>query len=536
MTQPTTDSAYAHVDMSTSPPTVRLPRSYNAATDFIDRHLEQGRGARIAVKDDLGQYTYAALAERVNRAGNALRSLGVQEEQRVMIAMLDSVDFVAVFWGAMKIGAVPVPVNTLLSATDYPHYLEDSRARVLVVTDILWPKLEAAAQASSFLDVVVIVSTPGGPPAPGKVLLAPLLNAAEPELEAAATTADDVAFWLYSSGSTGAPKGAVHLHSHLVQTAALYARGVLGLHEGDIIFSAAKLFFAYGLGNAMTFPLHVGATAVLMAERPTVAAVMRTLATHQPTIFGGVPTLFAAMLADPTVTREGGSRALRFSISAGEALPKHVGERWRERFGTDILDGIGSTEMLHIFLSNRPGDVRYGTSGKAVPGYDLKLVGEDGEQARTGQEGSLWVSGPSSAVAYWNNREGSLATFHGPWTRTGDRYTRDADGYYTYGGRSDDMLKVGGIWVSPFEVESALASHEAVLEAAVVGHSDPEGLTKPKAFVVLKQPDTAPPGIVAELQAFVKDRLAPYKYPRWVEIVRELPKTATGKIQRFRLR
>jgi benzoate-CoA ligase family protein len=345
-----------------------------------------------------------------------------------------------------------------------------------------------------------------------------------------------VAFWLYSSGSTGAPKGAVHLHSHLVQTAALYARGVLGLHEGDIVFSAAKLFFAYGLGNAMTFPLHVGATAVLVAERPTVGAVMRTLATHQPTVFGGVPTLFAAMLADPAVTREAGSRALRFSISAGEALPKHVGERWKERFGTDILDGIGSTEMLHIFLSNRPGDVRYGTSGKAVPGYDLKLVGEDGEQARTGEEGSLWVSGPSSAAAYWNNREGSLATFHGPWTRTGDRYTRDADGYYVYGGRSDDMLKVGGIWVSPFEVESALAAHEAVLEAAVVGHADADGLVKPKAFVVLKQPDVAPPGIVTELQGFVKGRLAPYKYPRWIEVVRELPKTATGKIQRFRLR
>jgi len=472
----------------------------------------------------------------VNRAGNALRSLGVQEEQRVMIAMLDSVDFVSVFWGAMKIGAVPVPINTLLPAADYRHYLEDSRARVLVVSDTLWPKLEGAAQASLFLDVVVIASSPGGAPAPGKLLLGPLLESAELDLEPAPTTADDVAFWLYSSGSTGAPKGAVHLHSHLVQTSALYARGVLGIHEGDVIFSAAKLFFAYGLGNSMTFPLHAGATAVLMAERPTVSAVMRTLATHQPTLFAGVPTLFAAMLADPTATREAGSRALRFSISAGEALPKHVGERWRERFGTDILDGIGSTEMLHIFLSNRPGDVRYGTSGKAVPGYDLKLVGEDGETARTGEEGSLWVSGPSSAVAYWNNRERSLSTFHGPWTRTGDRYTCDADGYYVYGGRSDDMLKVGGIWVSPFEVESALAAHDAVLEAAVVGHADADGLIKPKAFIVVEQPGAVPPDIAAELQAFVKGRLAPYKYPRWVEVVSELPKTATGKIQRYRLR
>jgi benzoate-CoA ligase family protein len=531
-----TDSPYAHVDASTSPPVVRLPRAYNAAVDFIDRHLAEGRAARVAVKDDLGQYTYADLAERVNRAGNALASLGVQVEQRVMIAMLDSVDFVAVFWGAMKIGAVPVPVNTLLAAADYAHYLSDSRARVLVVSDTLWPKLEAAAEASPFLDVVVIATTPGGPIARGKVLLSALLAKEETELEPAATTADDVAFWLYSSGSTGAPKGAVHLHSHLVQTAALYARGVLGLHEGDVVFSAAKLFFAYGLGNAMTFPLHVGATAVLMAERPTVAAVVRTLARHQPTVFGGVPTLFAAMLADPTVTAEASSRALRFSISAGEALPKHVGERWRERFGTDILDGIGSTEMLHIFLSNRPGDVRYGTSGKAVPGYALKLIGEDGEPARVGEEGSLWVSGPSSAASYWNNRDKSLDTFHGPWTRTGDRYSCDAEGYFTYGGRSDDMLKVGGIWVSPFEVESALAAHDAVLEAAVVGHADRDGLTKPKAFVVLKRPDAAPTDLVAELQAFVRERLAPYKYPRWIEVVRELPKTATGKIQRYRLR
>jgi benzoate-CoA ligase len=531
-----TEARYAEVDMRTSPQTVRVPRAYNATVDFIDRHVEEGRGARIAVRDDLGQYTYAELTERVNRAGNALRSLGVQEEQRVMIAMLDSVDFVAIFWGAMKIGAVPVPINTLLAAEDYAHYLCDSRARVLVVTDTLWRKLEAAAKVSPFLDVVVIAGTPGGAAAPGKLLLGPLLEAAETDLDAAPTTADDVAFWLYSSGSTGAPKGAVHLHSHLVQTAALYARGVLGLHEGDVIFSAAKLFFAYGLGNAMTFPFHVGATAVLMAERPTVPAVMRTFARHEPTIFGGVPTLFAAMLADPTVTREAGSKVLRFSISAGEALPKHVGERWRDRFGTDILDGIGSTEMLHIFLSNRPGDLRYGTSGKAVPGYDLKLVGEDGEPARTGEEGSLWVSGPSSAVAYWNSREKSLATFHGPWTRTGDRYTRDADGYYIYGGRSDDMLKVGGIWVSPFEVESALAAHAAVLEAAVVGQADADGLIKPKAFVVLKRPEGPPPDLVADLQAFVKERLAPYKYPRWIEVVRELPKTATGKIQRFRLR
>jgi len=328
----------------------------------------------------------------------------------------------------------------------------------------------------------------------------------------------------------------VHLHSNLAATATLYGAGVLGVREDDVVFSAAKLFFAYGLGNGMTFPLHAGATAVLMAERPTAAAVMRTLKAHQPSIFGGVPTLFASILADPSLDRTAGSPRLRVSISAGEALPRHVGERWRERFGTDILDGIGSTEMLHIFLSNRHGDVRYGTSGKPVPGYDVKLVDSSGEPVADGEEGALWVRGPSACAGYWNQREKSLGTFHGPWTRTGDRYTRDADGYYTYGGRDDDMLKVGGIWVSPFEVESALGEHDAVLEAAVVGHPDDEGLVKPRAFVVLKTHDAASEALAAELKAFVKGRLAPYKYPRWIVFARELPKTATGKIQRYKLR
>jgi benzoate-CoA ligase family protein len=530
------DSPYARVDASSSPPKVSVPRVYNAAVDFIDRHVAEGRGAKVAVKDDQGEYTYAELAERVNRAGSALQKLGVTMEQRVMLAMLDSIDFVAMFWGAIKIGAVPVPVNTLLQPADYAFLVHDSRARVLCVSDVLSAKLEPAAKESPFLDVVVVSTTPAGPSVPGKLLVQTLLETADAELDAAPTTRDDVAFWLYSSGSTGTPKGAIHLHSHLVETAALYARGVLGMTEDDAVFSAAKLFFAYGLGNAMTFPFHVGGTSVLLAERPTAQSVMRTLHKHQPTIFGGVPTLFASMLADPSVTRDKGSERLRFSISAGEALPKHVGDKWKERMGTDILDGIGSTEMLHIFLSNRPGDIRYGTSGKPVPGYDLKLTGDDGEPVKDLEEGSLWVRGPSACTHYWNQRDRSLATFHGEWTKTGDRYTKDAEGYYTYAGRSDDMLKVGGIWVSPFEVESALGAHDAVLEAAVVGHADAEGLVKPKAFVVLKSPDSKTPALAEELQAFVKGRLAPYKYPRWVEIVGELPKTATGKIQRYKLR
>ena len=508
---------------------------YNAATDLLERNLRAGRGGKVAYVDAFGPVNYTALAERVDRAGDALRGLGVQIEQRVMLVMQDTVDLVAVFLGAIKIGAVPVPVNTLLTAADYAHFLGDSRARVLVVSDALLPKLRDARACSPWLAATVVARTPEGGPDDGLPRLDDLLAAATPGLAAAPTCADDVAFWLYSSVSTGKPKGAIHLHAHLERTATLYAQGVLGLREDDVVFSAAKLFFAYGLGNALTFPLAVGATTVLLAGRPTPAAVFATLEGRACTVFCGVPTLFASMLAD-AAHADARLPALRLCVSAGEALPQHVGERWRDRFGADILDGIGSTEMLHIFLSNRPGEVRYGTTGRPVPGYTMRLVGDDGGEVLGADEGSLWVSGPTAAIGYFNDRARSLQTFHGPWTRTGDRYARDADGYYTYCGRADDMLKVGGIWVSPFEVESALVAHDAVLEAAVVGHADAEGLIKPRAFVVVRDPSRAGPELADELRRFVKDRLAPYKYPRWIEFVDELPKTATGKIQRFRLR
>ena len=530
---------FSVVDFSVSPPRVAIPRAYNAAVDLIDRHVLAGRGARIAIRDEQGAHSYADLAARTDRAAGALRALGLEQEQRVLLCLLDTIDFPTVFFGAMKVGAVPVPVSTLLTTADYEFLLTDTRARVLVVSAALYPKfapLLAAGMLPQLRHVVV-----AGPPdqsaagVPG-LRLEELLAAAPPDAEVAATSCDDAAFWLYTSGSTGTPKAAVHLHGNLVPTAALYGCGVLSLQPEDVVFSAAKLFFAYGLGNALTLPLYVGASSVLLSGRPTPTAVMRVLAEHKPTIFCGVPTLFASILAEPELKNAPGSPALRLSISAGEALPRHLGERWRERFGSDILDGIGSTEMLHIFLSNRPGSVRYGTTGLPVPGYECKLLDDRGEPAADGVQGALWVRGPSSCSGYSRQRERSQDTFHGPWTRTGDRYLRDRDGYFTYCGRVDDMLKVGGIWVSPFEIESVLAAHKAVREVAVVGCADAEGLIKPKAFVVLVAPADAGPELGAELKALAKAQLAPYKYPRWIEFVPELPKTATGKTQRFKLR
>ena len=498
---------------------------YNATADLLERNL--AHPDRPVFRQDGRVTTYGALCERANRAGNALKALGVQLEQRVLLCMLDTPDLPAVFWGAMKAGLVPVPVNTLLTSADYDYLLRDSRARVLVVSAALLPKLEPALRAQPFLHSVVVA----GGSVPGHVALDELLAQARPDLDPAATTRDDVAFWLYSSGSTGQPKGAIHLHGDLAETARLYGEGILGLRPDDVVFSAAKLFFAYGLGNAMTFPFAAGATSVLLADRPTPQSVAALLQKEKPTFFFGVPTLFAGMLADSTATDLGGR--LRFCVSAGEPLPRDIGLRWRERYGVDILDGIGSTELLHIFLSLRPGDVRYGTTGKPVPGYEIQIVDEQDRPLPPGEIGELRVSGPSSAVGYWNNRQKSLHAFRGRWTYTGDKYLQDGDGYFVYCGRSDDMIKAGGQWVSPAEVESALVAHPSVLEAAVVAHKDENQLDKPKAFVVLK------PGARAtseELQRFVKERLAPFKYPRWVEFVEGLPKTATGKIQRFKLR
>lgn len=516
-------------------PEIGAPSSpFNFAGHLLDRN--GARADKTAYIDDRGALRYGELADRVRRMAAGLCGLGIKREERVLLLMHDCNDWPVSFLGAMHAGIVPVAVNTLLTAGDYAYMLEHSRAQAVLVSGALLPTLHAALTKSDHEVQRVLVSRPVAPLHPSEVDLEDFLGAQAPALRPAATGPDDPGFWLYSSGSTGRPKGTVHSHANPYWTAELYGRGVLALTEDDVCFSAAKLFFAYGLGNALTFPLSVGATVLLMAERPTPDATFARLrgATGgpKPTAFFGAPTGFAGMLASPSLPARG-EVALRLVSSAGEALPAELGERFQRHFGVDIVDGIGSTEMLHIFISNRPDRVRYGTTGWPVPGYEVALRGDDGGPVPDGEPGDLFIHGPSAAMMYWGNREKTRETFQGGWTRSGDKYIRNADGSYTCAGRSDDMLKVSGIYVSPFEVESTLVQHGAVLEAAVIGTQDRDGLTRTKAFVVLKRGGAA---TEEELKAFVKDRLAPYKYPRFIEFVDELPKTATGKIQRFRLR
>jgi benzoate-CoA ligase family protein len=509
-----------------------IPRSYNFAADILARNLEAGRAGKPVYLDPRGTWTYGQLAERVDRFGHALRALGIRREERILLALLDTIDWPTAFLGAVKTGVVPIPVNTLMTEDDYRFMLADSRARVLVVSEALFPKFANLIAANPDLAHVIV----SGENACGHHRFEALIESAEPQSYTASTTRDDMCFWLYTSGSTGRPKGAVHVHANLRLTAELYAGGVLGLSENDVCYSVAKLFFAYGLGNAMTFPMAVGATTVLSPERPTPEGVAAILRRHPVTVFYAVPTFYAAFLASPSAPKRAEVK-LRYCVSAGEALPPDVGRRWKEHYGVDVLDGIGSTEMLHIFISNYPGEVKYGTTGKPVPGYDIRLVDDDGNVITTrGEMGELQVRGPTSAVMYWNNRERTRETFLGEWTRSGDKYVEDEDGYYVYCGRRDDMLKVGGIYVSPFEVEGALCTHPDVLEAAVVAWPDEDELIKPKAFVVLKAAGGACDELARTLQEHVKTTLAPYKYPRWIEFRVELPKTATGKIQRFKLR
>ncbi len=520
------------------------PERFNFAQHLLA--LNADRAAKPAFIDDAGTLSHGELARRVRQVAAALRAAGIRREERVLLLMHDCNDWPVCFLGALYAGVVPVAVNTMLTADDYAFMLANSRAQAVLVSAALLPVLEAALAQPGHEVHSVIVSRPTAPLASPHTELEAWLQAHQPTNQAAhqpadqpadqpaTTRADDIGFWLFSSGSTGRPKGAVHSHANLYWTAELYGKGVLGLSEHDVCFSAAKLYFAYGLGNALSFAQSAGATTLLMAGRPTPEAVFqRWTGPIRPTVFFGAPTGFAGMLANPGLPARD-AVALRLVSSAGEALPAELGLRFKAHFGVDIVDGIGSTEMLHIFLSNHPAKVRYGSTGWAVPGYSVELRGEAGAAVPDGEPGDLYIRGPSAALMYWGNRAKSCETFQGDWTKSGDKYVRNADdGSYTYSGRSDDMLKVSGIYVSPFEVEATLAQHPAVLEAAVIGKEDAEGLTKTKAFVVLK------PGAAAdeaELKAFVKERLAPYKYPRFIEFMAELPKTATGKIQRFKLR
>ena len=503
---------------------------FNFAQHLID--CNAGRCAKTAYIDDSETLSYGELADRIRRLAAALLATGVRREERVLLLMHDCSDWPVSFLGAMYAGIVPVAVNTLLTSEDYAFMLAHSRAQAVLVSDALLPMLQEAMGKAAHEVRTVIVSHPGASLPEGSVALRTLIGQHPPLAQAAPTRPDDPGFWLYSSGSTGKPKGTLHTHANPCWTAELYGKPVLGITERDVCFSTAKLFFAYGLGNGLTFPLSVGATVVLMAERPTPAATFKRWIDHQPTVFFGAPTGFAGMLAAPGLPAKS-QVSLRMASSAGEALPADLGERFTRHFGIEIIDGIGSTEMLHIYLSNLPGQVRYGTTGWPVTGYEIELRGDDGNPVPDGETGDLYVKGPSAALMYWGNREKSRETFQGAWTKTGDKYVRNADGSFTYSGRSDDMLKVGGIYVSPFEVEATLSQHPALLEAAVIGVTDAEGLTRTKAYVVLKPGQQATED---ELKDFVKERLAPYKYPRMIEFLAELPKTATGKIQRFKLR
>ncbi len=504
----------------------------NAAVYFVERHRSGPIADKPAfVEGDAGarQLTYGALADQSDRIGDMLARHGIAREDRAVILVHDTIEFPVIFWGAIKCGVIPVPLNTMLSTEIYDVILNDARPRALFVSAAMLPVVAPLLADHAHVNAVFVIGDAGE-----HLDFAAELKQSKPR-EMVQTSADECAFWLYSSGSTGAPKGVRHVHSSLQATSDTYGAKVLGITENDVIFSAAKMFFAYGLGNSISFPMSVGATAILWPQRPTPDAMFDVMARTKPTIFCGVPTLYAAMLAAMDGETPGGATNIRRAISAGEALPAEIGRNWKKIIGSDILDGVGSTELLHIFLSNAPDSLEYGTSGVAVPGYGLRLVNDSGADVKTGEIGELLVNAPSAADGYWNQREKSRATFAGVWTHTGDKYEQRADGRYIYCGRTDDMFKVSGIWVSPFEVEQALISHGSVLEAAVVAARDAAGLEKPKAFVVLKT-GTGNEVLSSQLQEHVKNTVGKWKYPRWVEFVDDLPKTATGKIQRFKLR
>ena len=507
---------------------LKLPDRFNAADYFVDRNVREGRGEKVAVICEDRKLTYKQIQEGVNRVGNALRSLDVRMEERVALLLLDTEIYPMAFFGAIKIGAVPINLNTLMRPKDYSYFCNDSRARVLIVSAALIENINLVRDELAFIKHIIVVDGPGNP---GDIDFNSWLEPQSTQLECAPTNPCDSCFWLYSSGSTGQPKGTVHLQHDMVFAAETYGKQILQVNEDDVCFSAAKLFFAYGLGNGLYFPFSVGATAVYHPGRPTPDAMYEVINANGVTIFYGVPTLFGSML-----TQDGNLGAVKICVSAGEALPPEIFKRWKERFDVSIMDGIGSTEIAHIFISNRRDSMRPGSTGKLVPGYHARIVDENFNDLPVGEVGTLLIKGDSIAACYWNKHEKTKTTMLGEWINTDDKFFRDEDGYFFYVGRSNDMLKVGGIWVSPIEVEACLMEHPVVFEAAVIGSPDKEGLIKPMAFVVLHQGKAPSTELEKELKAYVKTKLAHYKYPRWVHFVEELPKTATGKIKRFMLK
>jgi benzoate-CoA ligase family protein len=515
-------------------PLTNLPEAFNVATYFVDRNVVEGRAEKIAIECGEERITYRKLLERTNRTGNALRQLGVRIEERVVLLLLDTPEFHYSFFGTIKMGAVAVPLNTFLKPQEYEYLLNDTRARVVLVSEELLPHLQSIPRERlRYLQEIVVV----GGANQQHACLDKLMDAASPELEPASTSKDDAAFWLYSSGSTGAPKGCVHLHHDMVVCSELYARNILGMNERDRCYSVARLFFAYGLGNAGYFPLGSGATTILSPARPAPATIYADIERYRPTLFFSVPSNYAALLAyQRDDEREFDLSSVRHAISAGESLPAPLFERFKQRFGVEILDCLGSTETLQMVIANRPGEAKPGSSGKIIPGYEARIVDDDGRLVAPGEIGSLLIEGDSTCAGYWNQHQKTKETFEGHWFRTGDKYYQDEDGYFWYAGRANDLFKVNGRWLGPAEVESALIAHPAVREAAVVARDDENGLTKPAAYVVLDPTFVANDELTRDLQKWVSDRIGAYKRPRWIEFLPELPKTATGKLQRFKLR
>ena len=524
-----------------------LPENFNVAAHFVDRNVQEGRGAKIAIECGDERVTYHQLLENTNRAGNALLALGVRPEERVMLLLLDTPEFLYSFFGAIKIGAVAVPVNTQAKPQDYEYMLNDCRARVALVSEPLLPHLQSIPKEKlHYLQEIVVSAVDligkakqDFPSRPSHThhSLHNLMASASPELQAAHTSKDEPAFWLYSSGSTGASKGCVHLHHDMVVCCELYAKGILQMKESDRCFSVARLFFAYGLGNAGYFPLGCGATTILSPVRPVPATIYADIERYRPTLFFSVPTNFAALLSHHCEDgREFDLSSIRQAISAGECLPAPLFHRFKERFGVEILGSLGSTETLHVVIANRPGDAKPGSSGKIISGYEARIVDEHGNTVALNEIGDLLIKGDSTCSGYWNKHEKTKETFIGDWFRTGDKYFQDEVGYYWYAGRSNDVFKVHGLWLSPAEVESVLISHPAVREAAVVAREDKDGLTKAAAYVVINMEFTPSEQLSHELQELVGQQIGGYKRPHWIEFLSEIPKTATGKLQRFKLR